>query len=79
MTDRMWYIKAVVGDNNDTTYMDGYVLSPTRPSAYQWMREGQRLPKGYKILETSVQVCPVVNPALIDNKEKPCGAPLSDS
>lgn len=70
MTDRMWHIHVIVGNDNDTGEVDGYVLSPSRPSAYQWMREGQRLPEGYRILEARTRVCPAVNPALINNKDK---------
>lgn len=64
-TVRMWYLHVIIGCDDNTTYVDGYVLNTTRPSAHRWMRQGARLPRGYRILETSVKVCPAINWSLI--------------
>jgi hypothetical protein len=61
----MFYVNAIIGSEDDTTYVDGYVLSVDRPSVRAWMKG--RLPEGYKILETSCRVCPSVNMALIES------------
>jgi hypothetical protein len=60
---RMFYVQAIIGSKNDTTDVDGYVLSVDRPSVRAWMKG--RLPEGYRILETHCRVCPSVNMALI--------------
>lgn len=64
-TPRMWYLNVVIGSEDDTTYVDGYAIDVKRPSAHRWMKEGARLPKGYRILETSVKVCPSINWSLV--------------
>ncbi len=62
---RMFYVQAIIGSDDDTTDVDGYVLSADRPSVRAWMKG--RLPDGYKILETHCRVCPSVNLGLIQN------------
>lgn len=66
---KMWYIGIILGSEDETTDIYGYVLSRDIPSARLWY-DG-RISEEYKVLETEVKVCPAINMSIVDNPNDP--------